>query len=471
LTINRLPDEVLLEIFDSYRQSIDQLEYNHHWRKKYAWFNLAHVCRRWRAVVFASSSRLDLNIIVGPEKPGHIKTILSGHLPIIIDYQLPYGLGDITGSALWRMRAALRHRDRVREISVVGFLVGKFIKATNYHFPALKSLDLYFPHGQKSNLPATFLRGPDQSYLRLRRLRLYGASLASVSGLLLSATALTHLTLSVTSNDAVFDSSQGSLFRASLQGMQCLRTLHLTIPYHPRDPQSQHSTPKDIVPLLKLTRFQYTGPTMFFNNLMSGLSAPSLQDTRIVLCIGFPSLYLSRVIDDVREEFRSVSVTFGITYFHLSSSAYLGKIDYSKPSFGFSVTVSPDSTRSINIAPSTKFSMTEELALYFFSLNTTELEHVFSLRDFLRQFRSVRVLRVNPFMREVGLYLQQDDGEAILPVLEEVELSRSHLTGYSGEEYQRGAAEALAAFEPFVSAREQAGHVVKVYHCEQTQSK
>ena len=70
----------------------------------------------------------------------------------------------------------------------------------------------------------------------------------------------------------------------------------------------------------------------------------------------------------------------------------------------------------------------------------------------------------------VGLYLQQDDGEAILSVLEEIELSMLRLTGYSDEEYQRLVAEALAAFEPFVSARERAGRVVKVCHCEQTQS-
>jgi hypothetical protein len=56
--------------------------------------------------MFASSSRLDLGITVGPQKPGHIKTTLSSPLPIFIEYKcLSYG--DITGSALWRMRAAL----------------------------------------------------------------------------------------------------------------------------------------------------------------------------------------------------------------------------------------------------------------------------------------------------------------------------------------------------------------------------
>ena len=111
--------------------------------------------------------------------------------------------------------------------------------------------------------------------------------------------------------------------------------------------------------------------------------------------------------------------------------------------------------------------MAEELALNLPSSDMTEWDDVFSLREFLRQFRSVRVLRVrvlrvNPFVREVGLYLRQDDGEAILPVLEEIELSTRY--SLADEEYQRHAADELATFEPFVSARERAGRIVKVYH-------
>jgi hypothetical protein len=131
---------------------------------------------------------------------------------------------------IWRMRAALKHRDRGREISFGGcdFILGKFIKATSYHFPALESLFICFPHDHEPELPTTFLRGPDQSDLRLRRLRLYGGSVASISELLLSPIALTDLTLSVTSTHAaVFDPSQGSFLLACLRGMQCLRSLDL----------------------------------------------------------------------------------------------------------------------------------------------------------------------------------------------------------------------------------------------------
>ncbi|KAN0109868.1 hypothetical protein V8E52_008829 [Russula decolorans] len=197
----------------------------------------------------------------------------------------------------------------MREISFAGsgVLFEKFITATNYHFPALalESLVLHSYHSHEPNIPVTLLRGPDQSDLRLRRLTLYGA----VSGLLLSATALTNLTLHVSSNVAVFGLSQLSSLLACLQGMQCLRSLDLATPFNRQHSQSQHSTPKDIVPLSKLTRFHYSSSSIFLNNFMSGLSAPSLRDVRLVFC-GVALLYLSRVIDDVRQEFRSVSVTF-----------------------------------------------------------------------------------------------------------------------------------------------------------------
>jgi hypothetical protein len=416
--------------------------------------------------MFASSSRLDLSITVGPQKPSHIKTILSSPLPIFIEYKRLYG--DITGSTLWRMNAALKHRNRVREITFggAGVVFEKFIRATNYHFPALESLELCPPFGHDLDIPASFLRGPDQSDLRLRRLTLYDTSLASVSGLLSSATVLTDLNLDVSSDATVIDSSQGSFFLACLQGMQSLRSLHLTTPDGFRD---SHSTPKDIVPLLKLTHFHYDGSISFLNDLMSGLSAPSLQDARFEFYIEFPFLHYSRLIDDVREEFRSVGVTFDVGEFRLSSWTNLGKIDRFEPSFTFDLFFLPVSNKPIinNSTPSIKLSMAEELALFFPRSNITDLETIYPLREFLRQFRSVRVLRLDPFIREVGLYLQQDDGEAILPLLEEIELSISHLKRCSYKDFKRRTAEELAAFEPFVSARERAGRLVKVYHSEQ----
>ena len=87
-TINHLPDELLLEIFNSCRQGIGPCEFL--WKEKHGWFNMAHVCRKWRAIMFASSSRLDLGISVRLQKLGEIKTVLCKHslttVPILCIY-------------------------------------------------------------------------------------------------------------------------------------------------------------------------------------------------------------------------------------------------------------------------------------------------------------------------------------------------------------------------------------------------
>ena len=407
--------------------------------------------------MFSSYSRLDLNIVVGPEKPGRIRTTLSGHLPILIDYSSRPGgsLRGVTASALWRMHFALGHRDRVREISFGGWVIdflNKFISAASEHdFPALESLTLYQPYASsRLNIPATFLVGPDQPELPLRRLRLFGVSLRTISELLSSARALADLTLTIPSDDLVFHPPQESILLQCLQGMQCLRSLDLTLTtrYGFTDGETRYSIPNnDIVPLLKLTRFHYNGHTIFLNNLIPRLSAPSLQDVNF-LCTRSPFLYFSRVIDNLREEFRSVSVNFDYDYGYLRVllSAQSRKIDHFKPSFSFNVNIS--SLSAIHSTPSTKLSMAEDLVLKFPSEDAADVwEHSFPLREFLRQFRRVRVLRVNPFpsAQELGQYLQQDGGMPIFPLLEEIELF--------DEVYQRCVAEAAAAFETFASAR------------------
>ena len=215
--------------------------------------------------MFASSFRLDLNVTVGPKEPDHIKTILSGHLPIIIDYLGLYRPGDttwdITGSALWRIRAALGHRDCVREILVLfeghdGVFKNFIRPTTNHHFPALENLVLRFSPDYEPDLPATFLRGPGRSDQPLRRLELHGGSFTSVSRLLLSATALTDLTLNIHSILTGFDRSQGSPFLACLRGTQCLSSLNLSTSYiFDEGSQFHHPNSQRYCPIIKINTF------------------------------------------------------------------------------------------------------------------------------------------------------------------------------------------------------------------------
>jgi hypothetical protein len=63
LTIDNLPDDVLLEIFDFYFPVLGY-QYFHTKRIVESWQSLVHVCRRWRCLVFGSPRRLNLRLFL-----------------------------------------------------------------------------------------------------------------------------------------------------------------------------------------------------------------------------------------------------------------------------------------------------------------------------------------------------------------------------------------------------------------------
>ena len=453
---------MLLEIFDSYRQRIDH--YDHWWREKYAWFSLAHVCRRWRAIAFASSSRLDLGITVGPVKPGHIKTILSSPLPISIDYRFMYK--GITASAIWRMRAALKHRVRNIAFSGASADFDRLFKDTKCSFPELESLLLEFDYACELNV-LDAVQGPGP-YPRLRRLRLEslngpGVSLASISGILSSATALTDLFLHINTTSC---SSAETLLLACLQGMPRLCILHLSLPHNSTSQPSDPSTPQNIVPLSKLTCFLFVGNSLFLDALAAGLSTPSLQDVDFEFYndIWPPITHLPRFIDEIKEHYHVVHVALQDWHFHLSlltQSEYNG---HCKPRFKFGPVLTPysQSIMQISSALSTRLTTVAVLRVTFDETDTNVWENVISWRRFLQQFSSVKTLCTEgpENTRCITRTLCQNIGEpedlAFLPALEEIDLGKDPLN-----ESQRKFR--LATFQPFVSARQQGGRPVKIF--------
>jgi hypothetical protein len=377
--------------------------------------------------MFGSSSRLDLGITVGPQKPGNIKTILSSSLPIFIDYRLTDG--DITGSALWRLRAALKHHDRVREISfeVTSANFNTFFRVTGCHFPVLESLALCFSFRNEPKIPDVFLRGPDLSVLHLRRLRLTHVSLATVSEFLSSATALTDLYL-------VIDA--GTALLACLQGMLCLRSLTLFLTCNTFDSPWQPSTPKDIVLLSKLTSFHYFGHSAFLDALVAGLSAPSLLDIDINFLGESPIVHLPRFIDEIEEHYHAVHLVFQNSSFRLLllHSEY---ISHCKPPFQLdsfrihSWTPSPlESITHMSGTLSTRLTTVEALCVTFDKTANNFLEDYVAWRRFYQQFPSVKTLRMEGansycFARTLLQDHEEPDSDpAFFPALEEIEIER-----------------------------------------------
>ncbi|KAI0245663.1 hypothetical protein BJV78DRAFT_275397 [Lactifluus subvellereus] len=110
-TIEILPDDALLEIFDLYRLHAMQVAHGRPWK----WKCLVHVCRRWRRIISHSPLRLDLQIIIKSGAP--MRSILDSwpRLPIVIRYN---GGRNPRLKAVNNIIVALRHQDRVREIDL-----------------------------------------------------------------------------------------------------------------------------------------------------------------------------------------------------------------------------------------------------------------------------------------------------------------------------------------------------------------
>ena len=323
--------------------------------------------------MFASPTRLDFAITVGTWKPKDIEdveTILSGPLPIRIHYKIcRWAMRRLRREpeptdTLRRLRNALTHHDRVREISleVLGDWWDQFFKETTCLFPALESLVLRFGKDSRYDIPDTFLGGPDPSIPHLRHLRLQCASLASISGFLLSATALTDFFLDV---ETAFGQSPGTSLLACLQSMLCLHHLDLRLSREHFDPPSYYLATKDIVPLPQLTCIHYIGHVDFLEALVAGLSAPSLLDVDIDFSIEHSIVHLHRFINEINEHYHTIHMVFRDWNFQVSFLTQPEYISQCKPHFQLGSLDSYPVFLEICDAVSTRLATVQELCVSF----------------------------------------------------------------------------------------------------------
>jgi len=430
--------------------------YERVWNRKYGWFKLAHVCRKWRHIVLASPTRLDLSIAVEGHNPGNMKTVFTPRLPSL-PIRIDYSHVTPTNTDVNRAVAALKQRDRMRGIVFKGndLQLKKVIREMKYPFPELERLEICHALHKYLNLPSIFLRG---SAPRLRRLKMCTVPLKSIAQLLSSATALVELSLKI---DTIFGPSPTSSLVAYLQAMPCLRWLALTLPsviYDTRIPTSPKNGGK-IVTLSKLTFFHFYGHPGFLDGLVSGLSAPSLQTLDIEPFDRFtsPIRHISRFITDINSKHHAFRVISSHDdSFSLSLLTPSERIDDPDPHFNFY----SQSVMQISNALAPKLAIVEELLLISFygsSLLTTPW------RRFLELFHGVKVLRLqHNVMFEIAHSLQQDQEEStpVLPSLEEIGLHMWLGSTESGAEDKRRSA--MEAFDPFIAARQQAGRPVKI---------
>jgi hypothetical protein len=189
MTIDILPDDVLLEIFHFYRDDCTSVDV-FAWR----WKKLVHVCRRWRHIVFGSPRRLDLRLHCSHRSPTRRLLDIWPPFPIRLDsyiYMMP-----VNEKNLENIKAALECRDRISFIHVDditnGSALEKSIAVMHETCPILGGCHLISDNKLVSMpvLPATLLGGSAPS---LRAFTLSGIPFPTFPNFILSSSQIQNI--------------------------------------------------------------------------------------------------------------------------------------------------------------------------------------------------------------------------------------------------------------------------------------
>ena len=275
ITIDILPDDVLLEIFDFHlrdQRGIDSIE---------RWITLAHVCRRWRTVVFQSPLRLDLHLDCTPKTRARDTLEIWPPLPLVIHYNCR---NDNETIVVDNIIAALEHNHRVRQIELFWFSGPEWEYVANSAamrkpFPELTDLMLMADEYDESGpiLPDSFLGGTAP---RLESLHLELVPFPGLPRLLLSATHLVYLQLDDIPRSGYIPPEA---MATSLSALTSLESLHLLFYYPPPRPAlgSRHPPPLTHSILPNLTHIQFRGTSEYFEEILARIDAPRLNNLDI----------------------------------------------------------------------------------------------------------------------------------------------------------------------------------------------
>src|SRR6266404_4950141 len=183
--ISMLPNEILLEIFDCHR--LATLENS---SDPWKWHRLAHVCQRWRGLIFESPRRLDLRLVYTYKNPLRKSLDLWPDLPLSVWYPRSPRNQRLAPEDEENVLAVLKHANRICEInlSMTRQLASKSAGSLKAAFPNLQRLQLRSQETMRPLLiPGGFLGG---STPLLRDIHLVRTIFPTLPVLLLSAQVL-----------------------------------------------------------------------------------------------------------------------------------------------------------------------------------------------------------------------------------------------------------------------------------------
>jgi hypothetical protein len=287
-----LHDDILIEIFDLYViESFHQIQ---------EWITLAHVCQRWRSVVFQSPHRLNLRLLCGPNTLARGTLDIWPPFPLII--RCVNAIFHDEPTSLDNIIAALELNDRVCQIQLnffssshMGYVADS--AAMQKPFPDLTDLWLgtRSADGPGPILPESFLGGTAP---RLRSLLLEDVTIPGLPKLLMSATHLVKLDLY---NIPVSGYIPPEAIATSLSALTSLEYLRLHFRYPRRRPALDRRLPPPPTRsiLLSLTKIEFKGASEYLEEILARIDAPRLEK--------FHMTFFNQLIFDTPQLFQFIS--------------------------------------------------------------------------------------------------------------------------------------------------------------------
>src|SRR6266850_2222614 len=273
--IDMLPDDVLLEIFDFYREdptSHIKIGWIYTWR----WQAMIQVCRRWRCVIFGSPLRLDLRLVCTDRTPTMASLDIWPPFPISIASWAVVGEKGVEN-----IIAAVEHgHDRISHISINGIngsALGKLATAMRQPLPTLRTF-FFGPSGDSESvpvLPETFLGG---SAPHLEAFILHGIPFPTFPKFILSSTHIRSLFITDIPHSGYISPNAMVACLAALPNLEFLY-IGFRSPLS-RSPQIT-PPPRTRIVLPALTRLCFWGVSEYFEDFVAQIDTPLLNDLDI----------------------------------------------------------------------------------------------------------------------------------------------------------------------------------------------
>jgi hypothetical protein len=261
MSIDMLPDDVLLAIFDFCADE------DHYTKEEIeAWQSLVHVCRRWRSLVFGSPRRLNLRLLCTDKTPARDMLDVWPALPLSIDCNK-------TAESADNIIAVLERSDRVCQIILKRSNLENISAAMQVPFPELTDLQLWSNGESMSVFLDSFLGGsaPRLEYISLDRIPFPG-----LPKLLLSATLLRTLQLEDIPHLGYFSPEAITTALSTLTRLETLWLLFESPQSHP-DPARQRPPPSTRSVLPALRQFWFKGVSKYLEIVVACIDAPRLN--------------------------------------------------------------------------------------------------------------------------------------------------------------------------------------------------